>query len=133
MRSNWASFAEKAIQVPFEWRGRSYEGWDCLGLVYCAYCDVVGVEIKTYLDAYEEKDEKDFRKLKSSFTNGLETKWEEIDLPEEGSVVVILRRGWPIHVGIMISKTNVLHCEEGVGTVIEPVSNMRIAGYFKPK
>lgn len=125
---NWEEFIRKAIFTPFMTKGRSYEGWDCWGLVYVGYRDVLDIALPTYTGEYNEVT--DFKLLCKAFTTGAKG-WDKSD-GNPGSVALILRRNLPIHVGILTDKRNVLHCEQKVGTIQEPASNLRIEGYYEP-
>ena len=124
---NWQEFTKRAIFTPFLDHGRSYDGWDCWGLVYIAYRDVLGVDIPSYDEAYTDTGK--FKELHKAFSSGLDA-WKKKD--ETGSVALILRRNLPIHVGILVGKSMVLHCEKSVGTIQEPRANMRIEGCYAP-
>ena len=124
-------FIEKAISVPFVSRGRSFDGWDCFGLVVRAYRDVFGVEIPDYGDRY--KDTRDFRSIHELFREGMAS-WKKVvdDHPEVGDVAVIFRQGRPIHAGIVVvDGRHILHSEELVGTVCEPIYRFRLEGIYR--
>lgn len=121
----WEQFAEKAILTPFLDRGRNFLGWDCWGLVVSAYRDVLGVELPSYGECYAGvRDHKALVRLTTE-----RDEWSRLIDPEHGSVALIYRRGLPIHVGIVIGR-RILHCEEGVDTIVEPFERFRFEGFY---
>ena len=124
----WSDFIERAITVPFVERGRDYCGWDCWGVAQLAYRDVLGIEIPSYLDAYETTSE--HRAIYRAFAAG-KTAWKRVDQPAAGDLALILRRNLPIHVGVVLEDDRLLHAEANVGTVIEPMDRLRIEGFYR--
>ena len=122
----WREFAERAISVPFAERGRGYEGWDCWGLVVCAYRDVLGVELPRY-DNYQSI--RDHRRIRRLVVAGVK-EWDRAGA-QDGAVAVIYRRSFEIHTGLVIEGgRRILHCEENVHTVHEPIGHFRIEGLY---
>jgi cell wall-associated NlpC family hydrolase len=116
-----------AIGVPFVPFGRDYYGWDCYGLVVCAYRDVLGVT----LPDFEYKSVKDYDNIAAIFTSQIAPVWR----PARGDVMdvaCIWRRGRPIHAGLVVGKRRIMHVEHGIETCVEPVTNMRVEGYYVP-
>ncbi len=54
---------------------------------------------------------------------------------EEGDIVVLQCQDYPIHVGILVARNWVLHCDDGTNTTLERLNSMRwknrIFGYFR--
>lgn len=125
----WKDFSRKAITVPFVPKGRDYAGWDCWGLCVCGYRDVLGIELPDYRDSYETVI--DPRALHKLFTFGRDAQWREID-PRVGAVALIALRRLPVHVGIVVSRTHILHCCRGMGTVREPARSLKIHAFGEP-
>lgn len=125
----WRDFTARAVGVPFAEKGYGYDGWNCWGLVCCAYRDVLGVELPTYADDFGTTE--DHRRLAMLFRDGRAENWEPVERAE-GAVVCIVRRRRPIHVGIALGRRDILHCDFGAQTVIEPERHMKIDGYWRP-
>ena len=123
-------FTERAVCVPFAEHGRSYLGFDCWGLVVCYYRDVLGIELPSY-GLYDSV--KDHRAIANNFREAISTrKWLNVEIPEDGHVAVIYRRGLPLHAGVAICRgSRILHCEQRVGTIHEPLSRFRIEGFYR--
>ena len=121
-------FIERAIRVPFLDKGRSYLGFDCWGLVVCYYRDVLNVALPTYDDYDTVRNHKALVRL---FTANAQ-KWRKVPDAIDGRVALIFRRGLPLHAGLVIANgRRILHCEEGVGTVSEPIERFRIEGIYE--
>ena len=125
----WRKFADIAVGVPFNEKGWGYTGWNCWTLVCCGYEDVLGIKLPTYLDDFVTT--RNQIRLARLFRDGRAANWKQVER-EEGAVACILRRRRPIHVGIAYGRSDILHCDFGALTVIEPERHMRIDGYWKP-
>ena len=122
-------FINRAISVPFVVRGRSFDGWDCYGLIVRAYRELYGIDIPDYVGRY---DPHDFNAVGRLFFDGL-PKWERLPegVRETGDVALIFHQGRPIHCGLVVGGgRRILHAEEGVGTVSERISRFRIEGIY---
>lgn len=115
--------------VPFVEHGRDYAGWDCYGLLVCAYRDVMSVTVQDY-NGYTAVAQ--YRHLAKLFGDRATSQWKEIDQPQPMASACIYRRGLPIHCGLVIPDGRIVHCEQGVGTIIEPARSLRIEGYYVP-
>lgn len=55
---------------------------------------------------------------------------------EEGDIVVLQSSGHPIHVGILVARNQVMHCDTDTNTTIErldsPRWKNRVFGYYRP-
>ncbi len=125
---DWPEFLAKAISAFVE-HGRDYSGWDCWGLVVCGYRDVLEIELPGYEDWYGRTN--DAEALLKAFRHGREFRGRECGR-ETGAIAVILRRRDPIHVGVVIGE-DILHCEPGIGTVLEPIAGLKVESYWRPK
>ena len=125
-------FAEKAIDVPFKWRGRGWDGWDCWGLLYRYYKEVEDIEIPIYLDKYKGDDTPDYLEIAMMINEERALKWRKITHRRIGLAVNVYRAGRQMHVGITMPWRTILHCEEGVGTVITNENALRIEGFYEP-
>ena len=123
-------FVERAVCVPFLDKGRDYDGFDCWGLVVCYYRDVLGIELPSY-DGYDSV--KNHRAVAKCFREAILTEaWLNVEIPEDGHVAVIYRRGLPLHIGVAICRgSRIQHCEERVGTIHEPLARFRVEGYYR--
>ena len=124
----WEQFAEQAITTPFLDRGRTVHGWDCWGLVVSAYRDVLGITLPTYEDYDTVRNHKALVRLFVAHA----PEWHKVPAAIDGCVALIFRGALPLHAGLVIANgRRILHCEEGVGTVSEPIERFRIEGIYE--
>lgn len=125
-------FQRLALDVPFQIGGRSYAGWDCWGLVYCAYRDVFDIVIPSLAADYEpDVSYSELMQLVDEQRNG----WEPLETPETGAVGLYRVGKYHSHVALVLPRARMLHCERGTGSICEPLSNLvwrgRNVGYFR--
>jgi len=125
-------FAREAVKkpVPFRPHGRSWEGWDCWGLICVAYQEVKGITLPQYNRDYcSIKDRELLQKL---FAQGIEDSWEEIKEPEPCAGIMYFAWGRTCHVGLAVNNEMMLHTEHGSGTSYESINNFRrIEGIYR--
>ncbi len=112
-------FVDRALDVPFEERGRSYDGWDCWGLVYVAYRDLFGIALPTYTEEYHSTRRRE--ELQDLIAQRKMGGWELHDPHVPGDVALVRMMGRDCHVGLMLPGWNMLHVQAGVSAVIEPI------------
>lgn len=127
--TTWQEFARRAQVVPFRERGRGWDGWDCWGLIVCAYAEVIGVALPTYDGQYETT--KNLRRLAEVARRGMTSDFVECDRVA-GSIAGISRRFRTVHAGLVVDARHVMHCERGVGTVRQRDRELRIEGFWAP-
>ena len=121
-------FVERVVCVPFLDKGRNYSGFDCWGLVVCYYRDVLNVALPAYDDYDTVRNHKALVRL--FIANA--PKWRKVADAIDGRVALIFRGALPLHAGLVIANgRRILHCEEGVGTVSEPIERFRIEGIYR--
>ena len=125
---NLQTFIQNAICVPFCEHGRDYTGWDCWGLIRCGYKDIFGVELPMFLEKY--KNTNDYNSIAKVIESERIIKWEESSRIL-GSVALIKRRGYLVHIGLVATNYEILHCDKIVGTVLEQDIKMNIDGFWK--
>jgi len=122
--SNWAN---KLRNVKYSHHGRDENGLDCFGILL-HFCKTFDVDMPDYV--YDD----DWRLKNIKLLNEYHKYGKEIEEKEAfaGDVVLIKNCKWGInHVGIMISKTKVIHCtKEGV-CVNSTMGNNRIHQYVR--
>ncbi len=112
-------FVDRALDVPFEERGRSYGGWDCYGLIYVAYRDVYGVNLPIGTGEYHSTRRRE--ELQDLIAKGKMGDWELTDPHRPGDVALVRMMGRDCHVGLMLSGWNMLHVVDHVLVAIEPI------------
>jgi len=131
-----AEFVAAALDVPFLERGRTMAGWDCYGLIVCAYREVLGVALPAYAEGYCDAARttqgiEDVRAL----IRAHEGEWQRVAKPAPMDVVQITIGLRPVHVGLVVAPGQFLHAMEGFGTNVEWLRSVayrrRIAGYYR--
>lgn len=122
-------FVGQAIGLPFRPHGRG-PAYDCYGLVVHAYRSVLGIDVPDYGGDYPRF--KDHARLSEVVHNACLHDWQQVDDPQPMDAVVIYRLGLPIHIGLYLGAGQVLHIEHGIDATVQPVSDFRIEGYFRP-
>ena len=120
------------IGIPFADHGRSESGCDCWGLVRLIYQNEFGVELDDLGPLYRSTVDNDG--MSSVYISQLPM-WEKVESPVIGDVVLLNLRGIPIHVGVVISENQMVHCEHGIDSVVERFDNMlwknRVEGFYR--
>lgn len=113
-------FVNRALDVPFEEKGRSYDGWDCWGLIYVAYRDIYNIDLPLYTGEYQSTRRRE--ELQNLISMEKTTTWELHDPHEPGDVAVVKMMGRACHTGLMLSDWNMLHVQDKVAAIIEPIN-----------
>jgi cell wall-associated NlpC family hydrolase len=117
----------KYISIPFQNRGRSFDGCDCWGLVRLVYMNEYKTHLLSFVDAYQSSS--DGEKVRDIVLAGkaLVSNVQKA-VPEYGDVVVFNIRGNPCHVGIYVGNNRVLHVMRNTDSVCERLNSPRLKG-----
>lgn len=131
-------FIQKALGAPFKPKGRDYDGWDCFGPFYCAYRDVLGIEMPSYVDDYVDPGDTDAsRRVIQDIILSQKHNWETVKKPQPLDVVLFTYGATRTHLGLMVDSKQFLHCERRIGTVIERLGcakwKSRVEGIYRLK
>lgn len=120
------------VGIPFKEKGRDESGLDCWGLVRLWYDKELGIELPSYIDVYQTT--KDIE-ITETIKKEQAIKWESVEKPVRGDVVLLRIKGLPWHVGIYLGDNRILHVEQGCDSVIENLGRSkwknRILGYYR--
>ncbi len=100
---NQDEFINKTLGLPWVNRAVSFDSLDCWGLVLLYYKHVMDIELPT-IKGYSKGD----CDTAQGWQSGI-NQWQEINKPIVGCIFTCYKGGSPIHVGIAISSTKVLH------------------------
>jgi len=125
-------FTDKAISVPFVEKGRSWDGWDCWGVIFMAFKEVCDVDLPHYTGEYSSTIRRDELRALISKCQGTEP-WSRIDTPRALDGVLLRIMGRNCHVGLMLDATHCLHVEARRMTFIDDINSImwRGKGYDK--
>lgn len=116
------AWAADYIGIPFLERGRTRAGLDCWGLVWDVYRTHFGIELPSYVDAYQTT--KDLATIRLLILEGAAA-WTPMpmDDAEVGDVCVLRVDGSPWHVGLMLNNDWFIHVDLALGVVREQRSS----------
>lgn len=129
-----ATWASRYVGIPYVWRGRSFDGADCWGLVRLIYEREFGVILPMYSDAGGTQE----HPPSEAFEDGLASDgWVEVDDPDVGTGVLLRVRSAEIHCGICVGDDMFLHTMPQIKcSALERLQSWlwrpKIAGYFLP-
>jgi cell wall-associated NlpC family hydrolase len=122
------------VGIPFAERGRTHEGTDCWGLIWLAMRDEFAIDVPSYDDAY-------FSTLDGETIKGIMEReavsWHDVPLgtEETGDVISFAINGKFRHVGLVVKRGLMLHCERGKDSVLEDYTRPgwlhRIRGIYR--
>lgn len=113
-----AGWANPYVGIPFLDGGRGLVGCDCWGLVRLVYSAVLGIELPTYGEISAADVARVTTRIRE---DSAAAPW----LPVMGAAQafdVLVMRGRPLHVGVMVDARHVLHVEAATASVIVPVA-----------
>lgn len=114
-----AGWAIPYVGIPFVDGGRDCSGLDCWGLVSTVYREVLGIDLPTYGEISAHDVARVTERIREDSAGA---PW----LPVMGAAQpfdVLVMRGRPLHVGVMVDARHVLHVEVETASVIVPVSS----------
>lgn len=122
------------IGIPWVDKGRSFDGWDCYGLVYCISRRDLGRLVPSYVLGYTSSmhDESVAEAL-----HFYSQEWANVTQAkrEIGDVLVFMLGGVPVHCGLVVNDELMLHCFKGRETVLEPFVSaawrQRVEGVYR--
>lgn len=122
----------KYIEVPFQWRGRSLEGWDCYGLVCTVYREEYGIELPDYLGSYGTETPSQIEEIGDMIRRESRGVWTETREPAEGDVVKLwtIKPAWSTHVGLFVRGSSILMAVRETGTVLVDYGRSTVDGRF---
>lgn len=122
--------------IPYKVHGRGRDGIDCWGLVRLVYAEQFGVDLPCFAGQYDDTGIKDGPVI-SPIVAEEKKNWQEVPYSRRGTgdVIVLRCAGQPMHVGIIITGSNMLHAEAKSGVSIEAYDGIqwkkRIVGIYR--
>ena len=137
------SWTDRYIRIPWAEMGRSEIGADCWGLVRMVLMNEAGIEVPAYADV-GWRDRGDRQKL-ADYISEESKLWQDVTPYRNGRInlrggrkydlVVMLARGFPIHIGILTEPGRLLHVERSGDSSIERLDSIkfrnRVAAFFR--
>jgi len=125
--------AARYIGVPFRDKGRDPSGWDCWGLLRFVGAEVGLGEFPSYADAYISANGDVGAAIEAHLGN-----WRKLPSPRPGCALLFRRFGVAHHVGLAVSRNEMLHVCRGLtgGSTIERFDTLvwghLLAGAYLP-
>jgi cell wall-associated NlpC family hydrolase len=122
-----APWAKEYVGIPFVSGGRDKTGADCYGLARLIRVEQFGDELPLLSGEYTDADNfAETEKLMKSRRPLLAGR--RVESPEAGDVCVLKFHGFPTHLGIYAGGGWMLHTLKGAGSVLQRISDPRLAG-----
>lgn len=99
------------------------QGADCAGLMGLIYEQERGIVLPDYSELYENTT--DHAVLSRVINAERESRWVDVEFPQEFDAIILRIRNVPMHVGVVTRKNHMIHCSRGTGTVHERFDHMR--------
>lgn len=122
IRTAPAGWAAPYVGIPFVDGGRDRAGFDCWGLACAVYREVLGIELPSYGEISARDVARVSHRIRS---DSLVAPWREVPGAARPFDVLVMR-GRPLHVGVMVDATHVLHVEANTSTVIVPLKHPQV-------
>jgi cell wall-associated NlpC family hydrolase len=122
----WADY----IGIPFAERGYTRAGCNCWGLAHLVWAEQRGIYLPTFGGRYQSvRDGDSVQAIRREF----EPLCDRIEVPEPLDIVLFDLADGSLHVGLVIDQRFMLHVEEGLKTVREPMKKYpHREGFYRP-
>lgn len=123
------SWSNKYVKIPFVEKGRDFNGCDCWGLAKLIYEKETGLILPSFLEYENTKDIRAISKMirENQFGND----WVKIkDDVQPLDVLVFRMMGAVAHVGIVVKKGLMIHCQKDINTTHEEY-NLKSSGWLE--
>lgn len=123
----------KYIGIPFENKGRGFNGIDCGGLVMLAYQQEQGKHIPDfdgeYIPRYIRQASRGIEQVRAA-------SFRKTAQPETMAVAIFSRSGMPYHVALCIDNERAIHAKEGEHVKCQRLEEMAdypyLEGFYAP-
>lgn len=124
----------KYVGIPFYDGGRDFQGVDCWRLICLVFAREKGIT----LPDYGEISAMELRQVAELIaSDAYKEPWIEVvpGAVRAFDVAVMHKRREPVHIGVMVNKSQMIHVEQKTATVIVPVTHPTVAfrsiNYFR--
>lgn len=115
------------IGIPFVVGGRTPDGWDCWGCVQWIARHEFGIEMPDF-PLCARAGALDMQQVAHHMDTG-RVHFKRVDAPVPGCVVLLYRRRFPAHAGLMVNDHEFIHAQQPVGTVIASLRDREWRGH----
>lgn len=108
------------IGIPFQDKGRTREGCDCLGLVRLVLLEQFKIEVPSLTESYDDStDSRANVKLYEDSSQEFRKNWKRVNEPQAGDAIVLLVDQRPVHIGIVTEPGWFLHVDRHAAACVE--------------
>jgi cell wall-associated NlpC family hydrolase len=123
---------DRFIGIPYEPKGKSFAGADCVGLVELFNKEALGRKIPDFSQLY--LDPRDYKSL-DGLIDSEKRHFDTISEPTFGDTILFRIGSYACHLGIYIDEQIFLHSHEGHDSAIERLDSLswskRILGFYR--
>jgi len=113
---NDLTWVKKYIGIPFEYQGSSFEGADCYGLVHLVYKEEFGIKLPSFVYSNKPTEMELWTLFMEEITG---SRWTPSYEAKLGSIIILKLKGLPIHCGLVLDHTRMLHTMDFTHSCIE--------------
>ena len=135
---NVAAWCSAYIGLPFKTHGRTRDGLDCWGLARLIYAEQFGIDLPSLVEVYDDTLVGNAVQIGTEIRARAGTAWVEVAAgsEREGDIVVVIVRGEPMHIGVVVGSQKMVHIEDGlIGCVIADYTGVhfrkKIWGFYR--
>ena len=125
-------WCQNYVGIPFKNHGRDARGCDCWGLVRLVLARQFNITVSSFTAAY--KTALDGAAI-SRLCEQEKMAWLKVAPPQPADLVLLIVRGRPWHIGLVVQPPWMLHVERGADTVLERYNNLtwqnKIEGFYR--
>lgn len=105
------------------WNANGFDCWECVRAIYW---DAFQITLPSYGEHQEPSRAR--RTILDEATSG---RWQEIESPTDGCMVLLGKREWPHHIGVYMETNGgmIVHCLDHVGCAIDSMRSLRAIGW----
>jgi len=111
------------VGIPYEVKGKSFDGADCWGLCQLFGLKELGIKFPNYFYDVGTNIEEALEHIKNEKHN-LGKRWERVTIPKEGDICLFKIQGLEVHCGIHLDKYSFLHSLKGRSSCIENLNHV---------
>lgn len=142
------AWVRQYIGAPFLENGRTPDGWDCWGCMRWVMDKHFGIRVPAYdgvtwhrpPEGLSDRERLAFcasqtRELNDFVNTTMILPWRKVDHPGPGCGIQMKPWNQPIHVGVVVARGWMLHCEEECNTVCVEYDGIlwcnRVTGFYE--
>lgn len=124
---------EKLEKFLIKFIGAPYSSFDCWDITKLFYLDVMDIDFGIVTNYGIPGQDEEYRKKVSNIIEIHSSKFQKVDTPIFGDIILFKILGITSHIGVYIGEGKFLHSIREVGCAVEPVKKWehRLEGYYR--